>query len=340
MHYVKQFKINGVDTRQVACITSQGRPNAATEGCVGVLCIDITSPSYDVYKCVAVNGSIHTWELLSSGMSIISATITGGGASSFEFAYTNLRTPYMYVVKIGDLILDSKGYLYQVVFFDSTRCTAKYCDVNLVASTHTHPVEGIDGIMPIEKGGTNADSLEKAKSNLGIELIEEVLKAYFILGTPGLAYELDGETYVCTGIGTATASNITISPAVEGTRVTAIGEKAFQSNKKIVTVIIPEGITNIGNYAFAECRYTYGSLGITTIVVPASVTTIGDYAFSNFAKTMSTEVQTRKIEVHSCFFYYNGTVEQWNAIKFGESWNQGMGTSIIKCSDSEVSLKK
>ena len=37
MHYVKHFKINGVDTKQVACIELQGAPNAATEGAVGVL---------------------------------------------------------------------------------------------------------------------------------------------------------------------------------------------------------------------------------------------------------------------------------------------------------------
>lgn len=69
MHYVEQFNINGVCTRQVACIKSKGKPNAATEGYVGALCMDITSPTHDIYKCVAVNGSIYTWELLSSGSS-------------------------------------------------------------------------------------------------------------------------------------------------------------------------------------------------------------------------------------------------------------------------------
>lgn len=69
MHYVKHFNINGVDTRQIPCVAIQGKPNAATEGCVGALCIDVTSPLHDVYKCVAVNGSIYTWELLSSDLS-------------------------------------------------------------------------------------------------------------------------------------------------------------------------------------------------------------------------------------------------------------------------------
>jgi hypothetical protein len=133
MHYVKQFHINGVDTKQVACIELHGKPNAATEGAVGVLGIDMDSPLHDVYKCVGVNGSIYSWELLSSGLSIMSATISGGGTESVQFPYANLLTPAMYVVKIGDLILDSEGYLYQINALNTTFCEAKYCGTQVVA---------------------------------------------------------------------------------------------------------------------------------------------------------------------------------------------------------------
>lgn len=131
MNYVKEFHINGVDTRQVPCIELHGKPNAATEGCVGVLGIDVDSPLHDVYKCVAVNGSIYTWELLSSGLSIMSSTISGGGVESVEFPYADLRTPAMYVVKIGDLILDKEGYLYQISSLNSTYCMANYCGTQI-----------------------------------------------------------------------------------------------------------------------------------------------------------------------------------------------------------------
>lgn len=127
MHYVKQFDINGVATKQVACIELHGKPNAATEGCVGVLGIDMDSPTHDVYKCSAVNGSIYTWELLSSGLSIMSASISGGGTTFAEFPYADLRKPTTYVVKIGDLIIDSEGYLYQISALSSTYCVASYC---------------------------------------------------------------------------------------------------------------------------------------------------------------------------------------------------------------------
>ena len=133
MHYVKHFHINGVETKQVACIELHGKPNAATEGMVGVLGIDMDSPLHDVYKCVAVNGSIYTWELLSSGLSIMSANTSGAGAESMQFPYANLLKPAMYVVKIGDLILDSEGYLYQIEALDATYCAAKYSGTQVVA---------------------------------------------------------------------------------------------------------------------------------------------------------------------------------------------------------------
>ena len=73
-HFVKKFDINGVKTKQVACIELHGKPNAATKGAVGVLGIDVDSPAHEVYKCVAVNGAIYTWQLL-SGESVAPTSI-------------------------------------------------------------------------------------------------------------------------------------------------------------------------------------------------------------------------------------------------------------------------
>ena len=80
MHYVKHFNINGIETKQVACIELHGKPNAATEGAIGALAIDVDSPQRDVYKCVAVNGSIYTWDLLSidvNDMGLVQDSETG-----------------------------------------------------------------------------------------------------------------------------------------------------------------------------------------------------------------------------------------------------------------------
>ena len=133
MHYIKQFNINGVDTKQVACIELNGRPNAATEGALGVLAIDMSSPLYDVYKCVGVDGNIYKWDLLSSGLSIMSARVSGEGAEVFEFPNDKLKTPSTYIVKVGDLILDSGGFLYQIDALGATSVSASYCGTQVVA---------------------------------------------------------------------------------------------------------------------------------------------------------------------------------------------------------------
>lgn len=148
MNYVKHFKINGVDSRQVACIELQGRPNAATEGAVGVLGMDMTSPTHEVYKCVAVNGSIYTWELLSAGMSIISATITGEGGESKSFPYSTLLAPTNYLIKVGDLILDSEGYLYRVSAIGSDSCNATFCGTHLNSTSG-----GKDYTLSVDENG-------------------------------------------------------------------------------------------------------------------------------------------------------------------------------------------
>ena len=43
----------------------------------------------------------------------------------------------------------------------------------------------------------------------------------------------------------------------------------------LTSIEIPEGVTSIGEWAFASCS------SLTSIVIPRSVTSIGDYAFSS-----------------------------------------------------------
>ena len=55
--------------------------------------------------------------------------------------------------------------------------------------------------------------------------------------------------------------------------VTSIGDNAFDSYGDLKSVIIPNSVTNIGNYAF------YGCSGLISVTMPANVTSIGDFAF-------------------------------------------------------------
>lgn len=76
-----------------------------------------------------------------------------------------------------------------------------------------------------------------------------------------------------TGIGTCKDSDIKIPPVIDGYTVIEIDDDAFEDCANINSVIIPDGVTTIGNYAFSDCS------GLTNITIPNSVTSIGKYAF-------------------------------------------------------------
>ena len=130
MHYVKHFNICDVDTKQVACIELHGKPNAATEGAVGVLGIDVDSPLHETYKCVAVNGSIYTWvelvgepeinedelnamldELLSESFNVKLSVTAVSIAYDYRAIYTNTAGEEVTVV-LNDYLTEDNCDLY------------------------------------------------------------------------------------------------------------------------------------------------------------------------------------------------------------------------------------
>ena len=79
--------------------------------------------------------------------------------------------------------------------------------------------------------------------------------------------------------------------------VTNIGYSAFYNCSSLTSITIPNGVTSIGNNAFSGC----GSL--RTITIPNSVTSIGNYAFEYCSSlTIYCEVSTKP----------NGWFSSWN----------------------------
>jgi len=94
--------------------------------------------------------------------------------------------------------------------------------------------------------------------------------------TPGLAFTLiNNNTAYSVSKGTA-ASTIVIIPSVyEGLPVVAITDSGFTSYTNMTDIIIPDGVTRIGNYAFFNCD------NLESVLIPAGVTSIGNFAFHN-----------------------------------------------------------
>ena len=70
------------------------------------------------------------------------------------------------------------------------------------------------------------------------------------------------------------AKRVIIPSELDGKKVTAIGNDAFLT-KQITNVIIPEGVTSIGEQAFYSCR------DLTKVKIPQTVKSIGKQAFYN-----------------------------------------------------------
>ena len=100
--------------------------------------------------------------------------------------------------------------------------------------------------------------------------------------------------------------------------VTTIGSWAFSGCSGLTSIEIPNSVTTIGDSAFSYCT------GLTTVTIGSGVTTIGNSAFSSCYSLTS--------------ITFAGTVEQWNAISFGDSWKDNVPATEVVCSDGTVAL--
>ncbi len=82
---------------------------------------------------------------------------------------------------------------------------------------------------------------------------------------------------------TGKSNEITFPAKIKGKTVTAIGSKIFYSNEQLKSVIIPEGVKTIKEYAFFRCS------NLESVRLPESLTSIAAYAFIGCKKLKSIE---------------------------------------------------
>ena len=95
--------------------------------------------------------------------------------------------------------------------------------------------------------------------------------------------------------------------------VTCIGDNAFENNRDLLSVKLPNSITSIGKKSFRDCY------SLTTINIPKSVKTIGDEAFSG-CNNISVEISD---------------IEAWCSIVFNDLSSNPLcyGNKIYPCGD-------
>ena len=103
--------------------------------------------------------------------------------------------------------------------------------------------------------------------------------------------------------------------------VTEIGNSAFSNCEKLTSIDIPNSVTSLGAYAFNQC-YALSSVrlsnsirslenstfkgceSLTSIVIPASVTSIGDNAFNGCRHLSSVDIPNSVTEIRYYAFNY------------------------------------
>ncbi|MEK5165834.1 leucine-rich repeat protein [Paenibacillus sp. FSL R5-0527] len=101
------------------------------------------------------------------------------------------------------------------------------------------------------------------------------------------SYEISGSDAIITGY-TGPGGNIVIPDSIEGYSVVGIKGSyrgtsykpgAFENNPNIVSVVIPDGVTFIGENAFS------GSVNLTSVTLPSTLNNIADGVFANTSLT-------------------------------------------------------
>ena len=82
----------------------------------------------------------------------------------------------------------------------------------------------------------------------------------------------------------------------------AFGWSKFIGCRSLTSLVIPDSVTNIGDYAFSGCR------SLTSLVIPDSVTNIGDYAFEGCGSLSSLVLPDGVTSIGKCAFRECGSL--------------------------------
>ena len=117
--------------------------------------------------------------------------------------------------------------------------------------------------------------------------------------TPGVVYDVSADGTYAEVIGyNGTATKVKIASEYKGLPIKTIYREAFQNNRNITSVVIPDTVTSIGDYAFSYCS------NLNSVVIGDSVTSIGDYAFSRCTNLSSVVIGDSVTSIGGYAFYY------------------------------------
>ena len=121
--------------------------------------------------------------------------------------------------------------------------------------------------------------------------------------------------------------------------ITEIGDYAFMECTGLTDILIPSSVTDIGYGAFRGCSR------LTELTIPSSVTSIRDSAFSECSGLKKLSIPSSVTNIGNAAFngcigltdiFYLGTKAQWGLISKDLTWDYDTGNYIIHCTDGDI----
>lgn len=139
----------------------------------------------------------------------------------------------------------------------------------------------------------------------------------------GLEYDLIGDEYSVSDIGTCTDTDIVIPSTYNEKPVTVIGNKAFEGCSSVTNITIPNSVQIIADKAFSNCS------SLTSISIPNSVVSIGADAFQNCSSLKSIKVPDSVRAIGERAFNGCSSLESMNLPFVGVSKNNSHKPSAL-----------
>ena len=325
-------------------ITRLNIPNSVTSigeyafyGCTSLTSISIPNSvtsigSYAFYNCIARTGvyisDIAAWcaidfsnasanplanagNLYLNGNLVTELVIPNGGTSIGEYTFygctslTSITIPNS-VTSIGNYAFYNCGSLTSISIPDSVTSIGQYAFYKCTSLTSVTIPDSVTSIG--EDAFSGCTSLESITIPDSVTSIGE------------------DAFYNCTSLTEVHISDIAAWCAIEFGDVYAnplyYAENLYLNGNLVTELVIPNGVTSIGDYAFYNCT------SLTSVTIGDSVTSIGDYAFYNCASLTSITIGGSVTSVGEDAFYdctsltevHISDIEAWCAIEFSNEY--------------------
>ena len=328
---ISEYAFYGCET-----LTSVTIPDSVTNigdyafsGCSNLKSVNILAPLTAI--------SEGTFEGCTSLTSVtIPASVTSIGASAFLYCerLTEITIPET-VASIGEAAFQYCYRLVEVINQSPSITVEKGAESN-----------GYIGFYTLDVYNSDDSFAETKLSNDNGFIIYTEGDEKILVGYNGAEMDVVIPSYV-TEINEYAFAYDSLTSVVIPDSVTVIGDYAFNYCGELTSVSLSNSITKIGNWVFGNCD------SLTSITLPEGITSIGEGAFAWCSSLTGMNIPKAVTSIGMAAFYsceslteiqFEGTVEDWNTITFGDYWNGGImeGDYIpvekVVCSDGDVAL--